>query len=351
MNKRYWAWLSMRRLVHSLSFWGLALAVVGIAVWSGLRPNSAPLHIPLYFEEEAFVPQALWDTAGTKPFTFESVSDAEELYHRVVSGEAECGFVFPKDWYDRLLAGRTTEAIQQISLRGDSDIALIAQECIFSKAFSYAAADFSVQYVQEHASQFEDAGRDVPTESEIQKKFQGLRQEDDFSFSGTAQEHPEEPSMMVREELLFPLRGILVLVALIGSLISAWGAKLDEEDGAMAVFSASERREMGLISISVGTLGYVVLLIAGLLLSGWMGRDGLRGSDLWALPALWLQISAFSFLLWRAFRGSRSFSFGMIAIVLMGLVVLPIWVDLSFLFPSLRLLQELFPGGWYLLRF
>lgn len=156
---------------------------------------------------------------------------------------------------------------------------------------------------------------------------------------------------MVREELLFPLRGILVLVALIGSLISAWGAKLDEEDGAMAVFSASERREMGLISISVGTLGYVVLLIAGLLLSGWMGRDGLRGSDLWALPALWLQISAFSFLLWRAFRGSRSFSFGMIAIVLMGLVVLPIWVDLSFLFPSLRLLQELFPGGWYLLRF
>lgn len=125
----------------------------------------------------------------------------------------------------------------------------------------------------------------------------------------------------------------------------------DEEEGALIVFSASERRKMALISILVGTLGYMMLLISGFVLSGWMGREGLRVSDLWALPMLWLQISGFSFLLWMAFRGSRSFSFGMIAMMLMGLLILPIWVDLSFLIPSLRPLQELFPGGWYLLRF
>lgn len=225
MNKRYWARLSMRRLMHSFSFWGLAAAVLGIAAWSGFRPNAAPLHIPLYFEEEAFVPMTIWNTEETKPFTFEPVFSTEEIHRRVVSGEAVCGFVFPRDWYDKLLNGQTTETIQQISLDGDRDIALVAQECIFSKAFSYAVADFAVQYVQKHTSQFSDAGRDVPLVQTIRKKFLDFRQKDDFSFSGTAQERSEEQAMAAQEELLFPLRGILVFVVLIGSMIAAWGMK------------------------------------------------------------------------------------------------------------------------------
>lgn len=343
--------LFSKRLLKRVSFW-LLLGAAPLLVW-GLEKlstgESGVLHI-LLCQENREDPLSGEITgrllSGKSVIQYELVERQEDACAMVESGQGDAAWIFPDGMQERLnrfTGGEYWEGgLLRVVEREDNVALRLAREKLFGALYSHASYSLYRSFVHD------DLGLEADEETLLQGYESGAVEGSLFQHV-YANGYGYPPDAAGQDYLVAPVRGMLALLVLLGSLTGTMYFLRDREQGVLdAVPYAGRERYLYLHQLTVTGI-VAVAVLAALRLSGvFMG---------WRREAVWMTVyvvmcMCFCRLLRRLCGTLRRLAVTVPVLMLASFVLCPVffpsgqWKALSYLLPPFYYLNGVYDGSY-----
>lgn len=345
MNKvLLWFLLSCKRVLKR-PFFLLLLLLIPAGMWlfhNEETKGTDKISIALCTEGDSFnerVADELMRSASS--FEYYRCGTKEELMDDVMSGRAECGYIFPSGLLKKLENGTHKRAVTVVTAPS-TVTAKLASEAVFAGMFRVYGGRLLEGYAGK-GEPFQDFQADVAW-AELEPLFQEyLENGSTFSFEyGT-----EDGSVMKTDtaKAAFPVRGIVAIFVFVMGLAAAVTAGEDEQNGLWKGVRSGRKQIYMAAQVAAPVFLSCLSALVCLYVSG-NAVGFLRESATLLLYGIF--IAFFSWILLRLLKNPLLLSGLIPFFIILSLVACPIFADLSVFIPVLKELRYLLPPAYYL---
>ena len=283
---------------------------------------------------------------GENAFYFYTAESEESLREDVAAGRAECGYIFPEDFKERLEAEDYRRSVR-LAVSPATVTAELSSEVVFAGIFEVYGRLLLEEYARTGAA-FEEL-RILSEEDEVWRELEPLYNgylSDGSTFSF---EYETVNGGILKENAImavFPARGIGAVLIFVMGLAAAVVAGEDEKRGLFAAVGTGRRRQLQLAEISAFV--FLGILSAGISL---MVSGGQRGifTEVTLLAAYGCMTVIFSFALLAVLKNPLAVAGTIPFFILGSLAACPVFADLSVYVPVLGIIRYLFLPWYYLM--
>lgn len=283
-------------------------------------------------------------------FLFYACETEEAAEEAVMTGEAECAYLFPDGLRERLGEGHYTRAVRV--LVSPSTVAeKIISEKVFSELFKIYGRELLADYGRNGAA-FQTVMARCRTPEAQEKACDELLElyeryrTDGSTFTFDYQTLRRETARQAGSvKAVFPVRGLAAVFIFVMGLAAAVMAGEDTERGLYAAVRGRERWLLQSAEIAAFVFLASVSAYAALFLSG-NGADPLRemGKLLFYLAA----VTLYAFVCLAVCRKPGFLAALIPVFILAGILLCPIFFDASLFLPGIAGIRKLLPPWWYL---
>lgn len=336
-----WYLLLLKAQVKRLETW-LVLICMGILVLfvaNATLPDASNSKVLIYSKNEQVQNKLLKELKQKDSiFQFELASDEESLKQDVLSGRAECGFVFSEDIEEKIIELKPKNTItyyaSSFSLKGE-----VAKETIYTALLKVESENL----LRSKATDvYEDVDEEMLAEL-VERQREYLESDELFYLEWESVETVSEHS--VRENKTFPIHGTIALFVFL-TIYFMVGEELQIKRASFSLYLCKmEKMIFSFIrclaaitpQLIVG-IGLIILLgVAQNLFIEIMGIICLIGYS-W----IWCQV------LRVLLRKMARFMAWIIPILLMNIAICPLYLDVATFIPAISYVRYLIPLGIYL---
>lgn len=288
---------------------------------------------------------------------FDICGSEEEVKRQVAAKRAECGYVFPKDLFERLDEGRYTRSIKSYG-SAQTGMQTICDEVLFAEIFSvYEEMTFGEQisswFLTEstEADSLEETGEQTAKRAEeLMEKYLHNGSTFQFTYEDYQTEEPKDSREAVqtakRDEGtggIVPVRGIMALMIYLCALCGTLDALEDEAAGRVQRLHKKWMFQTFTVLVPALFMGVAALLVFAV-----TGNLKGIGTEIGGMVFYQMLLIIYCSILKRIWKNEEQFSGVMPVLVLSAAVVCPVFVDLSVFLPVLKVLEKLYPLAYYL---
>ncbi|MDD3369346.1 MAG: ABC transporter permease [Lachnospiraceae bacterium] len=331
--------LLWKRNCRQAGFWILSILTPVVLfilfTQNNLSEGTGGVPVALYAQDEtgSVVIQALLEKEGT--YAFYEADSVTELEEAVITGHAECGYIFSEDLFKRMSTGE--QKLIRVIENPASTVTGMVEETVYTELFRQAS-------VEQYGALLE-AEADIALPDSRSALERRLQDNSTFSFQYETLENGALPVIEKKSDTML-FKGIAALMMFFCGCSGVFLAMGDDES---RCFRIRYRRKRICILISFLVIfmpilwcGLEVLLCAGLAGAG-NAVEAMKLVAFAILLTLWLSI-----LKWLC-QNRRRLSAAMPVLIGAMLLCSPVIIDLSDLIPGIRVVRWLFPTTWYLL--
>lgn len=343
-----------KRLLFQRSFW-LYICLIPLLsfLMTGLeRTTETSVYGAVYAESEETWQEVFGREEGL--FRFYFCSSLEELERDVVSGKAECGYVLTEDLQNKFQEDDWYGAVT-VYQSPDTMLSGIMNEVVFGKIFNVISTKWYEGYIANKMTLTKAEKQELMQQTQIllEKEWSSGRtfdiriqylpsvkqEEQEALYPGRKTAKNQETSEAVR---VFPVKGMAATGIFLCGLLGAAEMLRDRQK---KYFFRSPRFCTAVMTIGLPVLfgtavGYVTLLFTG-------SAEGLL-PEAGHLLLYGLTVTAYGVLLACLVRNEKVMA-GLLPVLVLGsLLCTPVFLDLTGIFPALKLVEILFPAAGYL---
>ena len=262
---------------------------------------------------------------------FLGYTDEEEMIRLVENGTLECGYLFPKDFYDQLLE---KGAKHQITLYYSpaSSAHKISYEVVFAKLFEFLSEDILTDY-------FEESGYEIERLLSLNGQYAKDGSTFWFEYEAIGQKGGESA------ENMDTFKGCIGVMMFLMSLLGLGNAMEQEKIWKALPGHLGRRLKSG--SIHVAVLGSILMGGGCLLIMNMQRHQGGIGRELMALGAYFVVLELYVRFLGLLIKRSRVL-YGLIPILILGSCLFcPVFIRMENYINGAAWISRLFPISFY----
>lgn len=325
----------------------LAIPVLCILLKDSTKENSSSITAGIYLEEDSPIAQTIANNLITKydSVRFELCPDLDTLKKRVINGTYESGYVFSKDFDEKLQKSKTKNLVK-LYISPDTLTFPLTNEYIFSELFTEYAFQELVSYIKEDEafkkidlSDLEDTLRPIYDDY--------LNGDETFSFEYiNPKEGKIDSTQLFRSYLLLSVKGIVALLIMFAAFIGTLNLYKDDKNGVFYAFSGITRTfakmsEIGSVTLLASISGFISLLACNKL-------DGIL-IELLRMVLYVIICTIYCYLLYKLIPNQYIFTSLIPILVLGSIIFCPIFIDMSEIIPFVKRIAWLFLPHYYFL--
>ena len=345
--KHYFTWLQIlgkRLLRKPLFLFTLFLIPATVLLLRGsIHPKDSAIHVLLYSEESAGkqTQDTIHDLLAQSNtiVTFSRCNGKEELYKQILSGKADCGYLFPEN-LDQALQDHATQkkAVISVVYAKNSLTSPLIQELVYSKVYPKLCYYILENHVKKR----------VPSSDE--KELNKLYQEHQtgksfFSFEYTDGSKNELLNQEDTNYMLLPMRGIAAIFLFLAALTGMLYWYEDKEHQLLCWLAKSKRNVIRFFYAFQPTFLAGIVGLLSLLLSGISSN---LGNEVLCMFLFILAATSFSLLLSLLLPKIKLFLAVIPLLVGGSMILCPVFLNLTTSNPICSLLSKLLPVTYYL---
>jgi len=340
-----WFFFSLRRQLACPGFWGVALLLllVEYLLFSVIVPEKGQVPVLLCTQEADGISLEVIDslTRENHLFFYIQVDSREEVSRKLERMEADCAFIFPSDFTERVRAHSLEQCVEYLhgpsSLRG-----VVAKEAVY--------AAFYREYSKILLTELEQGERIYVTH-EPGRLEQILKANEKYQENGTTFSFAYENDLFEgkdidaqRRDFDLPVKGVTALFLFMAVLFTygtVW-----QEKGAYLLLPYRQRTWFHMVELYGRSILFLLPALLGIFYAG-----GGRGIALKALSlAGYLFLCSAWTVLWGKCTGSQVGYYCMLPVLLAAVVAItPVFINTEAILPAFGLLKWLFPVTYYIL--
>lgn len=322
----------------------LVLPITSFAVRQVEKQDSGTISIALYTDGDAWNQKAAEELMrGDGAFSFYLCESEEKVEKEVAAGHAECGYLFPANFRERLEQGTYKRAIRVI-VSPSTAAADLASETVFAGFFKVLGKELLETYVTEAEAFAAEGGEAAWSEIECLYEKAG---KDGSTFAFVYETIDGTNVEENRMKASFPVRGLGAVFVFVMGLAAAVTAAEDEKRGLYAAVSGGQKRVLQAASMSAMILAAGASFLVSLLFAGELKSLSLEAAVLLFYSAV---VLVFSLLLLCLVKNPLFLSALIPFFILGSLITCPVFVDLSLFVPALSVVRRFCLPWYYLCR-
>lgn len=287
---------------------------------------------------------------------FTLVESEEELKRAVLKQEADCGYVFPEDFSERL---RNDDWKRSVTFYCGEDtmIPMLVNELLYTSVFQVYSADAFIDYMG--TAYGEEAGGRINAENKAEELLNlYLTNGSTFSFAYYGESTEEGNDDQVYEAYNYnkktkktadltagvvPVRGMLALFMMLSAFCGLVDHKRDHEAGRFVW--VKNKRAVQFMMILIPTTGAALVSLLCIWASGsWQGI----GMEIASVIFYMFALTAYTMIWGLLFRSEHAVVASVPFLMIATILFCPVFWNLKSVLPVLQIMEKLFPVSWYL---
>lgn len=285
---------------------------------------------------------------------FTLAESEEELKRAVLKQEADCGYVFPEDFSERL---RNDDWKRSVTFYCGEDtmIPMLVNELLYTSVFQVYSADAFIDYMG--TAYGEEAGGRTNAENKAEELLNlYLTNGSTFSFSyygETAEEGNDDRAFETYQKEtkktadltagVVPVRGMLALFMMLSAFCGLVDHKRDHEAGRLVW--VKNKRAVQFMMILIPTTGAALVSLLCIRASGsWQGI----GTEIASVIFYMFALTAYTMIWGLLFRSEHAVVASVPFLMIATILFCPVFWNLKSVLPVLQIMEKLFPVSWYL---
>ncbi len=295
-------------------------------------PKESRLCVALYTESESGfskeITQELLSREGVYHFY---IADSKEvLYQDVISGYAECGYIFPENLREQLDSGRKKNLVDLV-VSSTTTMDKITNEIVYSELFEL----YSLCILEDYLQQESPLPNPDPAQIEaLYKEYLTNGSTFAFDFSGAFEDYTSIKNVMT-SHMLIGLMGLLILFGGFSGLLQYAD---DEQKKRHEHVPFSRRKQLAILQI---LCPFLLFLMAGAICFAMIGYFN-TPMQILRYSSYGLLVFLFCIVLYPL-RRFRLTLLTVLPIYLLGcLIFTPVFIDINIYLPKLAWLSRIF---------
>lgn len=285
---------------------------------------------------------------------FTLVESEEELKRAVLKQEADCGYVFPEDFSERL---RNDDWKRSVTFYCGEDtmIPMLVNELLYTSVFQVYSADAFIDYMGTVYG--EEAGGRINAENKAEELLNlYLTNGSTFSFAyygdlaeaGNNHQAYEDYIKETKKTAdltagVVPVRGMLALFMMLSAFCGLVDHKRDHEAGRFVW--VKNKRAVQFMMILIPTTGAALVSLLCIRASGrWQGI----GMEIASVIFYMFSLTAYTMIWGLLFRSEHAVVASVPFLMIATILFCPVFWNLKSVLPVLQIMEKLFPVSWYL---
>lgn len=339
-NSLLWLWLLTKRLYKKPTFLVILILIplLVLCYSASVREESGMVTVVLCAEAPEPLTEQIFDTLQNESQLLRYVlcDSAQQAETLVRTGKADTAWVFSSDLQacvDAFIADPTEEqAFVRVIQREDNVALMLARERLNGVLYTHMARSFYLHYIRDNFPELQD----LPDET-LLTYYDHIELTDElFTYDSVQASNAQEVHY-----LMSPIRGLLAVIVVLGSLATAMYYCRDMTNGTFQWVSQQKRFLPELGCQMVSSLNMCVIAFTTLLLIGMAGN---LLSELVVLVLYSLCTAVFAMLLRRVLGTIRAIGTALPLLIVAMLLLCPVFFDLGVLRPY----QFLLPPTYYI---
>lgn len=283
-------------------------------------------------------------------FFFYSCDTVEETQKNVMTGDAECAYLFPDDFKERLDLEEYNHAVTVLVSPSTVSEKIISEK-VFSELFELYGRELLADYgkngmaFQRIMTGFATSDEQENASDELLSLYDKYKNNGStFSFSfKTLQKEEKESALSMK--VTFPVRGIAAIFIFIMGLSAAVMAGEDEEKGLYAAVRSRERWLLQTAEIAGFVFMTEISATSALFFTGNVSEPIKEAGKLFLYL---LVVTAYSFLCLQIFKKPGVVA-ALIPMFILGCILIcPVFFDISIFLPEFAMVRKILPPWWYI---
>lgn len=290
---------------------------------------------------------------------FTLVESEEELKRAVLKQEADCGYVFPEDFSERLRKDEWKRSVT-FYCGEDTMIPMLVNELLYTSVFQVYSADAFIDFMG--AAYGEEAGGRTKAENKAEELLNlYLTNGSTFSFAyygdlaeadnnhqaygayNKAYNNKETQKAADLTAGVVPVRGMLALFMMLSAFCGLVDHKRDHEAGRFVW--VKNKRAVQLMMILIPTTGAALVSLICIGASGsWQGI----GTEIASVIIYIFALTAYTMIWGLLFRSEHAVVASVPFLMIAAILFCPVFWNLKSVLPVLQIMEKLFPVSWYL---
>lgn len=328
--------LYMKRILKKPVYLILLLLFPALAVFFSYTDSQENrLNIALYTQADSgFTYDLVQNILSRKSVCHFYLSPSEErLYQDVLTGHAECGYLFPDDLSDRLDQGKKTNLVDLV-ISSSTTMSKITNEIVYSELFELYSLHILESYLLNDSLLSEYESPDPSEMEALYRKY--LTNDSTFAFDiENSYDDYSSVKKGLTVHIFVGMTGILILLGGISGLLQYTE---DEEKKRHDHVPFSFRKYLACIEIFSPLLLFIVTGALCLLITGYFSQPSHLVNYL-----LYAVLSFLLCLFFYPLRRKRTIFLTVLPLYLLGCLVLtPIFMDVTTYLPDLSWISRFF---------
>lgn len=349
-------WLLTKRLAKRPLYLAILLLmpIMTLLLSRSQGGESVGIKAYLYTEQEDmdFVQELL--EAEPRIITFAMAESEEALKQAVLTKEADCGYVFPADFSDRLAADDWKRSVR-LYCGEDVMIPMLVNEVVYTAVFRAYSENTFMDYAKTVFAEAAGGGLEAQKQAgELLNLYLTNGSTFSFSYHGTmpqaGQLSNESEEMLPGEqqeanlmENVVPVRGMLALFMMLCACCGLVDYKRDREAGRL--IWTRHRFMIQLMMILLPTIAAAVISLLCMFASGVWNGFIIEITNV----MIYICLLAVYTVVWGIlFRSEHAVVASVPFLLLATILFCPIFWNLKSVLPIFQVMEKLFPVSWYL---
>lgn len=287
---------------------------------------------------------------------FTLAESEEELKRAVLKQEADCGYVFPEDFSERLRKDDWKRSVT-FYCGEDTMIPMLVNELLYTSVFQVYSADAFINYMG--TAYGEEAGGRTNAENKAEELLNlYLTNGSTFSFEYYGESAEEGNDDQAYETYNYnkktkktadltagvvPVRGMLALFMMLSAFCGLVDHKRDHEAGRLVW--VKNKRAVQFMMILIPTTGAALVSVICIRASGsWQGI----GTEIASVIFYMFALTAYTMIWGLLFRSEHAVVASVPFLMIATILFCPVFWNLKSVLPVLQIMEKLFPVSWYL---
>lgn len=287
---------------------------------------------------------------------FTLAESEEELKRAVLKQEADCGYVFPEDFSERLRKDDWKRSVT-FYCGEDTMIPMLVNELLYTSVFQVYSADAFINYMG--TAYGEEAGGRTNAENKAEELLNlYLTNGSTFSFEYYGESAEEGNDDQAYETYNYnkktkktadltagvvPVRGMLALFMMLSAFCGLVDHKRDHEAGRLVW--VKNKRAVQFMMILIPTTGAALVSVICIRASGsWQGI----GTEIASVIFYMFALTAYTIIWGLLFRSEHAVVASVPFLMIATILFCPVFWNLKSVLPVLQIMEKLFPVSWYL---
>ncbi|MDO4615253.1 MAG: ABC transporter permease [Lachnospiraceae bacterium] len=270
------------------------------------------------------------------------VDSEEQLYSEVETDKAQCGFLIPEDFGEKIELGNRSGLVT-VLIKNASVSTRVIEEVLCGELFSAQVFQMTEQFIEREGAvdissqEMKTTLRDFYAAYRIPSamfEFQYTNGEENTLLNGTAENY-----------YMMPVRGLLSVLILVAALGGVFLLSEDDRKGCWQWIHRKSRPLFSVYFIFMSMLAVAAVSFGALFFTG-LSTGG--GREFLLMAAYCILVCGYSNLIRVLIPNTNLICALMPVIVLLSLILSPVFVNLQSLVPGIKVISLLLPTDFYL---